>query len=70
MTRKHFEALARSLKFAHPSVTRPADAPDSTYRKIAEAAWRESVAAVADACKISNPRFDREKFYEACGGGI
>lgn len=65
MTRKHFEILARSLKFAHPSSTWTF-AHEAEQYNIAVRAWGEAVAAVADACAASNPRFDRPKFYEAC----
>ena len=51
MTRKHFEAIARAI------------------RDLAvDAGAREEVAhRIADVLSGTNPRFDRERFLEACG---
>jgi len=48
-TKKHFVALAKSLKAI----------PDFHDRKICIDAWVEI-------CKDMNPRFNEEKFREAC----
>lgn len=55
MTRKDFVALARAL--AH---VRPSRLDEALY-----GLWSETVTAVADACALSNARFDRSKFYDA-----
>ena len=56
MTRKHFKVLAASIeKLAHTHY-------DHAY---------DMACDVADACAKDNPRFDRCKFFEACGlGGV
>jgi len=35
--------------------------------KIALLQWTKDVKTIADACQTSNPRFDRYRFYQACG---
>ena len=52
MTKKHFEALANALAKARPEI--------QTYD------WLDCVSAIADVCKATNPRFDRQQFIEAC----
>lgn len=59
MTRKHFQALADALKFAHPGLT-DRDTPE------ARATWAEACREVAGVCRSENPRFDRHKFLNAC----
>ncbi len=62
MTRKHFEALAQSLRFARPDRGEESPAPTP-----AVAQWRADVRAVADVLAGSNGRFDRGRFYRAAG---
>lgn len=56
MTRKHFNSLAMHLAEVRP----PVEATDEWL------VWRRTMRAVADACKLANPQFDRERFEEAC----
>ena len=57
LTKRHFEQVANIIKGQHPH----ADG----------AAARESLRAVtlklADLFRGENPRFDSQRFYEACG---
>ena len=56
MTRKHFEILAGSV--------------EKLARTHYDAAY-EMANDIADACEKDNPRFDRGRFFEACGlGGV
>jgi len=55
MSRKHFKALAEALKACRPGASIYLDQ------------WRNDVEAIADVCQISNPRFKRQTFKEACG---
>lgn len=57
MTRKHFIALAEALKAARPSIIRPEE----------EKGWRKAVEAVASAARQFNPRFNPDRFRDACG---
>ena len=57
MTKKHFESLALHLADVRPIV---ADGGNSRH------IWLESVGAVADSLALSNPRFDRSRFIDAC----
>jgi hypothetical protein len=56
MTKKHFETLAGSIeKLARTQF-------DLAY---------EMANDISDACEKDNPRFDRGRFFEACGlGGV
>jgi len=58
MTRKHFEALAASLRWSMPHAGRESE----HY-----AQWVRDVRGVADACYAANGRFDRGRFERACG---
>jgi len=57
LTRKHFQALADSLKALRPDPAFPLDF----------AMWSDVVDKTADVCAASNPRFNRERFNDACG---
>jgi hypothetical protein len=52
MTRKHFESLAASI---------------ARLNLFDHDAAYEMACEVADACAKDNPRFDRGRFFEACG---
>ncbi len=60
MTRKHFEALAEALRFAHP--IQGANIDTSEARTV----WQAAQNNVADACSRFNGAFDRSRFIEAC----
>ena len=66
MTRKHFMALAWSLRQQHPRVI-GAYAPDSDVFFGATLYWERCVLAVAAACAQFNGSFDRERFLLAVG---
>ena len=55
MTRQHFNRLAAELLWARPT-------PHAEY-----IGWEHAVQAVADACAIFNPNFDRSRFLHAAG---
>ena len=58
MSRKHYRAIADVL--AAEYVLYGSD-PD------VEIVLRNVMLSLADICKQDNPRFDRERFYNACG---
>lgn len=62
MTAKHFRALAEALKG-----TRPMRIGTPAEQAARQDAWERDVRAVADVCYAANGRFDRDRFYRACG---
>lgn len=58
MTRKHFRELAATLK---------ANMPSPVFEVTKTVQWRADVSAIANACSLFNPQFDRAKFLDACG---
>lgn len=56
MSKKHFKALADVL-----SEHRPQSSP------VLYAQWLQLVKAIAGVCADCNGRFDRQRFYRACG---
>lgn len=62
-TRAHFEVVAGALRAARP--------PEgvSPYNVARRVAWLRCVAEVSATFARSNPRFDGERFYAACGAG-
>jgi hypothetical protein len=62
MTHKDFKALAVRL---HSNRPKKSDCDDITTTEYS--LWQAMVSDVADVCSMSNPRFDRDKFLEACG---
>ena len=61
MTKKHFQTLADSLK------NRVLSQPSIDTQETAQAQWEHCVECVAQACKELNPRFNRDRFFKACG---
>jgi hypothetical protein len=63
MTRKHFRAMAKTIRFQVETAKKSEfDVKD----KLLESA-RETARTFAEISARSNPRFDRNKFYTACG---
>ena len=62
MTRKDFEAIAKSLTEEREFLMKSPQYEDA-YRDAFDCA----VWALADALGALNPRFDRSRFTEACG---
>lgn len=56
MTKNDFETIARALRRSKPDIR------DFTIRD----QWNKDVRTISAACKFLNPRFDSEKFFEAC----
>lgn len=63
MTRKHFEAIAASLKRS-----RPADLGDSSYAVGCRDQWNCTVGGLVNVCSASNALFSPSRFVQACGG--
>ena len=58
MTKKYFKALADALFHEMPK-----SSPESAEMQ----QWKDDCKAVASVCSDSNPRFDWNRFMEACG---
>lgn len=56
MTRKDYEIIALALWRLMPEDPERQDQ------------WRETVEMIAVALAADNPRFDRDRFWRACGG--
>jgi hypothetical protein len=65
VSRRDYVTLAAALRRERPEPEGFAD-PDRAS-ELAFDVWRACVARVADALKGDNPRFDRDRFYTACG---
>lgn len=61
MTRKDYELIAAALRAAKPAIR-------GTPAKYGErlGAWAASVESLAAALKGDNPRFDPDRFVDAC----
>ena len=68
MTRKHFERLANVVKVMQREPWQ-AEQWHGIVRSLTEPQARLLAFCLANVCGDSNPRFDRERFYEACGLG-
>jgi hypothetical protein len=72
VTKRTFAAIAEKFRLSKPYVPEGADADALTtqeYRaRCAKAVqWNNDVVVIADAFATENPRFDRRRFYLACG---
>lgn len=72
MSRKHFEQIAAQFAKTKPNVPRGADADALTLKELQARVerfhqWDIDVVSIADVLSASNPRFDRPRFYRACG---
>ncbi|MFH1011782.1 MAG: hypothetical protein V1784_11185 [bacterium] len=56
MTKKDVEELAKALARSRPG-------GDATWEQ-----WQDDVSAVADVCEKNNDKFNRRRFWIACGG--
>lgn len=66
MTKKDFELLAAALHGAEPMAHGYPSNPQAEYQA-AYGAWRLACRHVAHALATTNPRFDRDRFLQACG---
>ena len=58
MTKKHYELIARAIKLSH----------SNWMTKLAHKSCARLVtSSISGALSIDNPRFDENKFFEACG---
>jgi hypothetical protein len=57
MQRRHFKAIADALNAVRPA----ADNTPEYYM------WARTVSRMADMCRLQNPRFDQDRFLNACG---
>lgn len=64
MTRNDYELLAGALKQAKPDKLPGITDTEYNNRLIG---WRWAVVKVADTAAAQNARFNRDKFYLACG---
>jgi hypothetical protein len=62
MSRKHYRAMAEALRFERRYIE--AMTGDASARV---AQWSRDVRAIADVFAADNGRFDRDRFYRACG---
>ena len=62
MTRKHFQAIADSLRDA-----KPPHMGDPAVYKVKLEQWGRTCERMADTMRGFNPNFDRERFLSACG---
>ena len=66
MTKKHFEALAAALADCKPILSN--DGSLNTALRFGEVQiWLDSVRSVATVCAQFSPKFDRARFFKACG---
>jgi hypothetical protein len=63
-TRQHYEAIAEMVYDQHQEANQFFD---ESMRGIAIGIVRHMATSLADYFAKDNPRFDREKFLEACG---
>lgn len=63
MTRKHFREIAERLRNAKPAAADPYDLEGLARIE----GWRNAVFAVNRALIEFNPRYERYRFFEACG---
>lgn len=56
MSRKHYQLLASALRANKP-----------TNNKDMIIQWQADVRKIAVACRLDNPNFDYDRFYQACG---
>ena len=64
MTRRDYVRIAEALRRARFGLT---SEWQGQARIMALRGWRESAAEIADSLASENPRFDRARFYAACG---
>lgn len=58
MTRRDYSLLARAMEFVKPAK----GASKESHKQ-----WVVDVRAICDVLSMNNPRFDRQRFYAACG---
>lgn len=63
MSKKDYKLVAEVLKRVHDSY-RPQDYPEESY---AQLAVRQVMTCLATELKAANPRFDKERWWLACG---
>ena len=72
MSKKDFVSLAMHLANGRPfegevaEVESDIEPSPGVILRTSLHTWNESIKAVADSCALSSPRFDRDRFLDAC----
>jgi hypothetical protein len=67
MTRKDYKMIAETLKEMYGGLTYNATTFNSSGADYSLSVMRELVNNLSDKLQVDNPRFDRGKFWKACG---
>lgn len=65
MTRQHFERIAWALRQCHPWLLGYVPGSDEAFYR--EREWETTVSVMAYELASTNPRFDADRFEQACG---
>ena len=71
-SKKTYKAVATKLSLSKPYIPEGGDADALTRNELTarvhkHAQWSNDVVVIADVFSADNPRFDRMRFYRACG---
>src|SRR5439155_9320453 len=66
MTKKHFEQIAKAMRNLRTFEAHDQEMSETVARAVR---YTSVVDALASVCAESNPRFDRDRFLQACGIG-
>ena len=69
MSKKHYQALATALYQSQPAKDTSGNPADERATDAMRGTWWGVVYAISKALQADNPRFDRERFREACETG-
>lgn len=66
MTRRDYIKLAEALKWSRPNMGRVMARKPNSRARLEQ--WCNDVTSIADTLLADNGRFNRDRFYTACGG--
>jgi hypothetical protein len=66
LAKKHFKAIVRAMQVSRPMLIAPTTPARERRYEYVHAYWSDIVISIGDALEKLEPKFNKEKFINAC----